>query len=57
MLYDKLTKYEINYMSQDGIFEQEINDSTDWEIIDYLTPLYGRFTDDWYNLVGRLISD
>ena len=57
MLYDKLTKYEINYMSQDGIFEQEINNSTAWDIIDYLTPLYGRFIDDWYNLVSRLISD
>ena len=57
MLYDKLTKYETNYMSRGGIFEQEINDSTLWEIIDYLTPLYGRFTEDWSNLVGRLISD
>ena len=57
MLYGKLTKYETNYMSRGGIFEQEINDSTLWEIIDYLTPLYGRFTEDWYNLVGRLISD
>ena len=41
MLYDKLTPLERQYLSRDGITEEDINNVDDvWIVIDYLTPLY-----------------
>ena len=57
MLYDKLTPLERQYLSQDGITEEDINNVDDvWTVIDYLTPLYSRFTPEWYDLMIRLVS-
>lgn len=57
MLYDKLTPLERQYLSQDGITEEDINTVDDvWTVIDYLTPLYGRFTPEWDDLMIRLVS-
>ena len=57
MLYDKLTPLERQYLSQDGITEEDINNVDDvWIVIDYLTPLYSRFTHEWYDLMIRLVS-
>lgn len=57
MLYDKLTKEEIEYMAQDDIFKQDINNSDVLDIFDYLTPMYKRYTSGWYELINRLFSD
>ena len=57
MLYDKLTPLERQYLSHDGITEEDINNVDDvWVIIDYLTPMYGRFTPEWDNLMVRLVE-
>lgn len=57
MLYDKLTPLERQYLSQDGITEEDINNVDDvWIVIDYLTPLYIRFTPEWDDLMIRLVS-
>ena len=57
MLYDKLTPLERQYLSQDGITEEDINNVDDvWIVIDYLTPLYSRFTPEWDDLMIRLVS-
>ena len=57
MLYDKLTPLERQYLSQDGITEEDINSVDDvWIVIDYLTPLYIRFTPEWDDLMIRLVS-
>ena len=57
MLYDKLTPLERQYLSQDGITEEDINSVDDvWIVIDYLTPLYSRFTPEWDDLMIRLVS-
>lgn len=57
MLYDKLTPLERQYLSQDGIAEEDINNVDDvWIVIDYLTPLYIRFTPEWDDLMIRLVS-
>ena len=57
MLYDKLTPLERQYLSQDGITEEDINTVDDvWTVIDYLTPLHGRFTPEWGDLMIRLVS-
>ena len=57
MLYDKLTPLERQYLSQDGITEEDINNVDDvWAVIDYLTPLYGRFTPEWDDLMVRLVE-
>ena len=57
MLYDKLTPLERQYLSYDDITEEDINNVDDvWIIIDYLTPMYSRFTSEWDNLMVRLVS-
>lgn len=57
MLYVKLIPLERQYLSQDGITKEDINNVDDvWAVIDYLTPLYGRFTPEWNDLMIRLVS-
>ena len=34
-----------------------INAADAWTIIDYLTPLYGRYTAAWYELIRRLTEE
>lgn len=51
---EKLTEEEICYLSQEGIFPADIDSSTAWEVIDFLCPLYKRYTKEWLCLVQRL---
>ena len=44
----------VEYEEHDGSTEADINAADAWTIIDYLTPLYGRYTTKWYELIRRL---
>ena len=43
-MYNRLTPAEQIYIKQDGSTAADINAADAWTIIDYLTPLYGRYT-------------
>ena len=53
-MYNRLTPAEQIYIEQDGSTAADINASDAWTIIDYLTPLYGRYTTKWHELIRRL---
>lgn len=53
-MYNRLTPTEQIYIKQDGSTAADINAADAWTIIDYLTPLYGRYTAAWYELIRRL---
>ncbi len=53
-MYDRLTNVEREYIEQDGTTKEDINESEPWDLIDFLTPLYKRYTKEWVELVNRL---
>ena len=54
-IYARLTLAEQQYLAQDGIGAADINVVDElWTIVDYLTPLYGRLTHEWYEMVRRI---
>ena len=55
-MYDRLTDIEREYIEIEGVTEKEINESNVWNLIDFLTPLYKRYTKDWVELVNRLTA-
>ena len=56
-MYNRLTPAEQIYIEQDGSTAADINAADVWTIIDYLTPLYGRYTAKWYELIRRLTNE
>lgn len=58
-IYARLTPAEQQYLAQDGVYEQDVNEETDdiWDLIDYLTPMYGRGSDGWCDMVVRLTME
>lgn len=58
MKYSMLTPREQQYLLQDDIRREDIEAVSDiWTIIDYLTPLYRRFSKEWYILIARLTEE
>ena len=55
-MYDRLTDIEREYIEQDGVTKEDINGSKPWELIDFLTPLYKRYTNEWVELINRLTA-
>ena len=55
-MYDRLTEIECEYIEQDGVTKEDINESDPWVLIDFLTPLYRRYTSEWVELVNRLTA-
>ena len=55
-MYDHLTDIEREYIEIEGVTEKEINESNVWDLIDFLTPLYKRYTKEWVELVSRLTA-
>ena len=55
-MYDRLTDIEREYIEQDGTTKEDINKSDPWDLIDFLTPLYKRYTNKWIELVNRLTA-
>ena len=55
-MYDRLTDIEREYIEQDGTTKEDINGSDPWVLIDFLTPLYKRYTDKWVELINRLTA-
>ena len=55
-MYDRLTDIEREYIKQDGATKEDINGSDPWVLIDFLTPLYKRYTDKWVELINRLTA-
>lgn len=55
-MYDRLTNVEREYIEQDGATKEEINGSDPWDLIDFLTPLYKRYTNKWVELINRLTA-
>ena len=55
-MYDHLTDIEREYIEIEGVKEKEINESNVWDLIDFLTPLYKRYTKEWVELVSRLTA-
>lgn len=55
-MYDRLTDIEREYIEIEGVTEKEINESNVWNLIDFLTPLYKRYTKDWVELMNRLTA-
>ena len=53
-MYERLTNVEREYIEVEGATEKEINDSNAWDLIDFLTPLYKRYTSEWVELINRL---
>ena len=54
---EKLTQEELQYLKQESISEEDINNADVWEIIDFLSSLYRRYSDKWCELVERLDPD
>ena len=53
--YERLTPAEQKYLAQDGVSAADVNVVEElWTIVDYLTPLYSRFSHDWYSMVRRV---
>ena len=55
-MYDRLTDIEREYIEQDGATKKDINESDSWDLIDFLTPLYKRYTNEWVELINRLTA-
>ena len=55
-MYDRLTDIEREYIEQDGATKEDINESAPWVLIDFLTPLYKRYTKEWVELINRLTA-
>ena len=55
-MYDRLTDTEREYIKQDGATKEDINGSDPWVLIDFLTPLYKRYTNEWVELINRLTA-
>lgn len=55
-MYDHLTDIEREYIEIEGVTEKEINESNVWDLIDFLTPLYKRYTKEWVELMNRLTA-
>ena len=55
-MYDRLTDIEREYIEQDGATKKDINESDPWDLIDLLTPLYKRYTNEWVELINRLTA-
>ena len=55
-MYDRLTDTEREYIEQDGTTKEDINGSDPWVLIDFLTPLYKRYTNEWVELINRLTA-
>ena len=55
-MYDRLTDIEREYIEQDGATKEDINESDPWVLIDFLTPLYKRYTNKWVELINRLTA-
>ena len=55
-MYDRLTDIEREYIEQDGTTKEDINESNAWDLIDFLTPLYKRYTKEWFELMNRLTA-
>ena len=55
-MYDRLTDIEREYIEVEGSTKEEINESKPWDLIDFLTPLYKRYTNEWVELINRLTA-
>lgn len=55
-MHDHLTDIEREYIEIEGVTKEEINESDPWDLIDFLTPLYKRYTKEWVELVNRLTA-
>lgn len=55
-MYDRLTDIEREYIEVEGSTKEEINESDSWDLIDFLTPLYKRYTNEWVELINRLTA-
>ena len=55
-MYDRLTDIEREYIEIEGSTKEEINKSEPWDLIDFLTPLYKRYTKEWVELINRLTA-
>ena len=55
-MYDRLTDIEREYIEIEGSTKEEINESDPWYLIDFLTPLYKRYTNEWVELINRLTA-
>ena len=55
-MYDRLTDIEREYIEQDGATKKDINESDPWDLIDFLTPLHKRYTNEWVELINRLTA-
>ena len=55
-MYDRLTDIEREYIEQDGVTKEDINGTDPWDLIDFLTPLYKRYTNKWVELINRLTA-
>ena len=55
-MYDRFTDIEREYIEQDGATKKDINGSDPWDLIDFLIPLYKRYTNEWVELINRLTA-
>ena len=55
-MYDRLTDIEREYIEQDGATKEDINESDPCDLIDFLIPLYKRYTNEWVELINRLTA-
>ena len=55
-MYDRLTNVEREYIEIEGVTKKDINESDPWDLIDFLTPLCKRYTNEWVELINRLTA-